>query len=496
MSKLTDRIKVLADNFSTGVQAVMTEAVAAEGVAAAALDEERAKSAALQKTIDSLLASPPAPDPGPPLISPDGDTAPPLAKLYTLEGEWSWGRMVDDRGTALLLNGQETGNVGVEMFMLGGTIWHKNSGTPVWCGYRKDGKWSYSADPRPAPVTTPDPTPAPATGGFWANVLRRHGFNSDLGRAWNDAELEGFAKSASAMRSFGFARPAPYSAFKDDSQNINQIERAIEAGLPVLYSPFTVTKYDADHPTFIFPAISDTAAVTRMRDRAVDIAGTFKQRGLPEDMICFELGNEPLNTAGMASTFAVYQVLVNAIREVHPDLYLAAMGNGLEGKNGWELYYKGWLRTGPLNDPRKGENRISHGHHHYDPMRFTHQGCNYSEGGVPIPKQSVHYPLSGYGKAQMRAAMKEFADWGKGAGVQIHVGEMMATFNAPSLGERLSYVGDFFDVAREFEIPTFAWCDDNSANATVGGGWFSIMKGTKGAATFTPEWDALIATAG
>lgn len=156
MSKLTDRIKVLADDFSTGVQAVMTEAVAAEGVAAAALDEERAKSAALQKTIDSLLASPPAPDPSPPLISPDGDTAPPLAKLYTLEGEWSWGRMVDERGYALLLNGQETGNVGIEMFMEGGTIWHKNSGTPVWCGYRKDGKWTAAADPR----TTSTPTPA------------------------------------------------------------------------------------------------------------------------------------------------------------------------------------------------------------------------------------------------------------------------------------------------------------------------------------------------
>lgn len=339
--------------------------------------------------------------------------------------------------------------------------------------------------------------PTPTVGDYWGGVLTSHGSNSDLNRSWNDDELAGFATAASAFRMFGYARIPAYSAFSSDSQNIDLIERAMDAGLRVLLSPFTATKYDGINPTATFPAYSNTSLVNTYKARLADIAAVAQSLGWPTDMFALEMWNEPLYPLGQDNAMLVYQAFIDAIRAVNEDIWLAAMGNGREG-NSYEPYYAGWLRSGPLNDPRSGEHRISYGHHHYLPMNFTHQGTGYKEGNpaVEVPAGSVHYPQAGYGIAQIRAQLTDFRNWANANGVQIHIGEIGATTKAPSLAERVAYVGDVFQVCRELAIPAFIWSDDNHNDAVIGNGWFGIMQGAANNASFRPEWSALIAQPG
>ena len=334
---------------------------------------------------------------------------------------------------------------------------------------------------------TPSEPPTPGT--FWEGVLVSHGINSDLSRSWTDTELAGFALHATMIRMFGYARPAPYSSFADDTQNIDLIERIMAAGMKVLYCPFTATKYDGVHPVATFPNATDTAAVTAYKNRLADIAAVALARGWSTDMFALEMWNEPLSSLGHANAFAFYQQCVTAVRAVNEDIWLSAMGNGREG-NSYEPYYAGWLRSGPLTDPRSGEHRIAYAHHHYLPMEFTHQGTS-----SQFPS-GVSWPTGSYGIAQIRAQLTDFRNWANDESVQIFIGETGASKFAPSLAQRQQYVSDVFTVARELAIPTCLWADDNHSDATIGGGWFGVMQGTTNNAVLVPSWASLVASAG
>lgn len=344
-----------------------------------------------------------------------------------------------------------------------------------------------------------DPSPAPSPGNFIAGVLESHGFNSDLGRSWNNAELANFRLKASAMRTFGFPRPAPYSVFADDTQNIDQIERAMARGLRVLYVPFTWTKYDGTNPTASFPAASQTSLITSMGARLAEIAAVRLARNWSEDMFSLGLFNETFSSLGMENSKQVLQAWVNAVRAVDNDLYLWAIGNGREGAT-WPTMHASWMSTTPLNDPRSGDNRIVHDTHMYDPMSLTHQGSASPRDGNnnPLyPAGSQDYPTANFGIAQIRAQFVAFSNWAKLHGVLIGCTETGVAKFAPSLGARNRYVSDVFQVFRELGIPGFIWTDDKSGSTplvedNVNGGWFTIMQGAAGSAEFGPSWQPII----
>lgn len=336
-----------------------------------------------------------------------------------------------------------------------------------------------------------DPIVLPSPADWESAMLVKHGINSDRSRAWTDDELDRFAVNCVSMRLWLPDRkdanyPSAYPAMSTETAFIDLVDRVLARGMKVIVHVFRVGGVNA------VPASGNTATVTRMGAYLANIAAFIDSRWGTDNVILQPFG-EPLSSLGMVNYKAVAQAWLTQIRAASTDIWVLFNGNGLEGTNGWEEYYKSWTKTTPLTDPRVAGPRVIYGHHHYNPMDFTHQGTS-----SQWPAYSKNYQSTGgsYGIAQIRAALTEFRAWSVLHSVPIIVDELGASRFAPSLAQRIQYVSDIFTVCRELAIPALLWSDDTHTDAQAGNSWFSIMEGTALNHSLRPEWAAVVGSPG
>jgi hypothetical protein len=328
-----------------------------------------------------------------------------------------------------------------------------------------------------------NPTPAPV----FATILQSHGLGLAENRDFSTGELAGFASHASCFRTFGHMRNvAGAPAFAGDTANTTLIAQLLATGAAVIHCPIAAGPQSYNTQ---FPDVTDLVSVNAIGDYLASIAAAALARGWATDKYVLELFDEPLSTQGMAATKQIYQIWVNKIRAANPDIWIAAVGNGREGNNGWEPDYESWAKTIPLNDPRSGEHRIAYGHHFFNTMNFTNQGT------VSQWPAGVTYLQSGVNLTTMRAEMQRFRTWANIHGVQIYISSCGVDKLAPSLLDRQNWTTDFFTVCQELAIPAILRNDDSPGPGGAQG-VFQLMSLAGAVMTLDPSWATIIGNFG
>ena len=265
----------------------------------------------------------------------------------------------------------------------------------------------------------------------------------------------------------------------------NAVNNCIAVGLGVTIN-LHAWKNDVDSLLAASPAFGDKIAAYWKT------TATFFKK-YPTDKIYFEVYNEPHASSGGLTTQAyswwqpVQQKLIQAIREVAPDHYIIAGGegwNGIEGLKQLQAY---------------NISKVIYNFHFYDPFLFTHQGASWA-GWVPaVLGNNIPYPSSPAAVAPLVAAatntelkdalnwygsqkinidsldkwIKVAVDWAAANKVPLINNEFGSySPNAPRQS-RLNYLKDVRTVMEKYKIGWAMWeCDE-------GFGWMNYPSGNR-----------------
>lgn len=152
-------------------------------------------------------------------------------------------------------------------------------------------------------------------------------------------------------------------------------------------------------------------------DRLVGIWDQLAERyrDYPEELY-FEILNEPQDALGIAPNNELIGKALEAIRRTNPTRTV------IVDSTEWSK-----IRTlSELDLPAKDRNLIAT-FHFYEPMTFTHQGADWTDGGGEV---GTDWPLSGE-EASLRQQLSGAALWAKGAERPVYLGEFGAIDQAP-----------------------------------------------------------------
>lgn len=168
-----------------------------------------------------------------------------------------------------------------------------------------------------------------------------------------------------------------------------------------------------------------------------------RYKSLPDDMVFFELLNEPNTRIGADGLNKLHGELIEIIRRTNPGRTLIACTPNL-GQT-WTL--------GELEFPENEWNIIAQGHI-YTPHTFTHQNLSY------VPSAAVGKPVEWNGTAEEQAAVKNDLEfcyrWSNANGRPVNIGEYGVCLNADqdSMNRYFSFIQKQFN---EYGLSNHIW---------------------------------------
>lgn len=182
----------------------------------------------------------------------------------------------------------------------------------------------------------------------------------------------------------------------------------------------------------------------------------------PDDMVYFDLMNEPNPALGTDGWNELVNQLIPAIRKSNPGKTMLVMTPSL-GQH-WTINY--------LNLPQEEENIIVE-FHYYLPHLFTHQGLEFAmaDGAYNIPWMGTDEE-----KAAIEHDLNYCAEWSRKNNRPVNMGEFGVYKNADP-DSRARWIGYMHQAARAREISTHLWSFRDG---------FSIRNNETG------EWDSSI----
>lgn len=207
------------------------------------------------------------------------------------------------------------------------------------------------------------------------------------------------------------------------------------------------------------------ATFDKLRSLWEQIAEHYK--GYPDDMLYFDLLNEPNLTLGAEKWNETVATLIGTIRKTNPGRTILVCTPNL-GQS-WTLGY--------VELPKDEWNVIVE-FHYYMPHLFTHQGLAYA---MAAQSQNVSWEGTAEQKAQIDKDLDFCARWSKAHGRPLNMGEYGA-INAADQASRARYIGYVVNAARSRGFSSHLWGfrEPFTIRTTPGGTWEEpILKAMK-----------------
>jgi endoglucanase len=330
-----------------------------------------------------------------------------------------------------------------------------------------------SPAPSPSPTATPAPTPTPtASGAPLTQADARIGAcvnmgnhleapnEGDWGRAINSTDFveiaaRGFQTVRLPARFSNHAlTAAPYTiepAFMDRVEQVVDLARA--SGLRVILDLHHYE--DPQGNIFTSPA----AQTARLAGMWAQIAERFKNK---DQMVWFEILNEPHDQLTHANLASVLQPALDAIRATNPTRPVVWGG---------EL----WSGIGSLDDIPLPPNdqRIIVTFHYYDPFDFTHQGAPWITPNPPPFGRA--FPI-GTDLADLQANVQLARDFMTRTGRPLFLGEYGA-YEGISVAQRADYYKAVRDAFFAANVDGCVWAYTNTMyfRDPVSNGWYNEL---------------------
>jgi endoglucanase len=326
--------------------------------------------------------------------------------------------------------------------------------------------------PAPTPAPTPAPVPTPtASGAALTQVDARIGAclnmgnhleppnEGDWGRAINSTDFaeikaRGFETVRLPVRfSNHAATAAPYTI---DAAFMNRVEQVVDlaraSGLRVILDLHHYE--DPQGNIFTSPA----AQAPRLAGLWKQIADRFKNK---DQMVWFEILNEPHDQLTHANLLSVLQPALNEIRATNPSRPVVIGGEF-------------WSNITTLDDIPLPANdqRLIVTFHYYDPFDFTHQGATWI---TPTPPLGRIFP-SGTDLADLNANVQLARDFMTRTGRPLFLGEYGAN-EAIALDQRATWYKTVHDAFAAANVDGCVWAYTNTFpfRDPVSNGWYTQL---------------------
>ncbi len=341
------------------------------------------------------------------------------------------------------------------------------------CGGAGSGGATGQTPPTPTPsaTATPSPTPTPTpTSVALTQTDARVGAcinmgnhleppnEGDWGRAISDTDFldiraQGFETVRLPARfSNHAATAAPYTidpVFMDRVEHVVDLART--AGLRVILD---LHHYD-DPQGNIFT--SPAAQTARLAGMWTQIADRFKDK---DDMVWFEILNEPHDQITHANLRSVLDPALAEIRKTNPDRPVVWGGEF-------------WSGIGSLDDiPIPDDNRLVVTFHYYDPFGFTHQGAPWITPMQPVGRI---FP-SGTDLADLQANAQLAQDFMTRTGRPLFLGEF-GVYEGVSVDQRATWYKAVHDEFEAVNVDGCVWAYTNTMyfRDPVSNGWIAQL---------------------
>ena len=333
------------------------------------------------------------------------------------------------------------------------------------CGGGGDGGSSTGGTPAPAPAPPSAPAEPVLTNANtrigpcvnMGNMLEPPN-EGDWGRAIVDGDFAaiaavGFETVRLPVRFSNHAQAsAPYTidaAFMDRVEHVVDTARA--AGLRVILD---LHHYDDPQGSIFTDPAGETERLAALWRQ---IGERFKDK---DDMVWFELLNEPHDRITHANLLSVLEPALDEVRATNPTRPVVIGGEF-------------WSGIDSLDDlPLPDDAYLVATFHYYDPFAFTHQGATWVD---PVPPMGVIFP-SGTDAADLAANVQKAEDFIARTGRPLFMGEYGAYEGIP-LAQRVTWYGTVHDAFAAAEVDACAWAYTNTMplRDPVSGAWIGQL---------------------
>lgn len=335
---------------------------------------------------------------------------------------------------------------------------------------------SAQTQPSPTPTTsqpqtqsTPTPSPTPSSGSSPSstpsstNGLFEEKYPAHYARLTNGVNIEQTQFGSTSdeelrlLKSMGvehiriFIKPDEYvspgnavnPATNQTFQSaVHFMERAIDAGLAVVFSPM-----GRDYHAGFIGNPNDQASINMNIGWWREMANYVNSHFSPQDVF-LEIYNEPFMRAGQDAWWNIAGQLASAIRQAAPDFTLIATSNGYD--NGEWGFIESLVKSAPFP-----VDNVVYNVHYYDPVQFTHQGASWLPEFKNFHDQ--HYPGTlGYSASWIDSDFAALQAWADKYGVYTTVNEFGAITYAAE-PDRMQYLTDVRTAAEHHNVGWSVW---------------------------------------